>query len=447
MPTARGWLVALCGFLLINVGRVLGAGPVEQVGVALMVLSAAAVVVVRLGRHELGVERRVDPVRSTPETPVSVSLQITNEGRRTAPLMLLEDRLPPGAGQSARFALKGLESNGRRSASYDLRPARRGLYRIGPLSVSFVDPFYLASVHLEARGTTDLLVHPRIERLALPRDIGEQRSLATSTLRMPTGATGEDFYTLRPFVEGDDLRKIHWPSTAKRAKAMIRQEETTWQTRATILLDDRTEAYDPGRAGPSTGAGAAAFERAVEAAASLVDLYYRSRYTYRLVGAHSSGPPPGTGVESFHRCLDLLATVQPSSSPGVDRIAARLAALESEPTPEGTLVVITGTPSAQLAAAAARCRRRFRQVVCIAFPAHRFGAAPTKVRWERERITMEAVRVMTRSGVRSLVSGPDESLGPAWASLSSSRSAPLTDLDGSQSDGRGDGWAPRPELV
>ena len=48
---------------------------------------------------------------------------------------------------------------------------------------------------------------------------------------------------MREYVEGDDLRKIHWPATAKRGGFMIRQEETPWHTRATILLDDRVESH------------------------------------------------------------------------------------------------------------------------------------------------------------------------------------------------------------
>lgn len=427
MPTTRGWLVAASGVVLVVVGRLFGATPLEQVGFGLAVLVAIAVGVVRLGRHDIGVERSVTPERARPGQPVSVTLTLVNRGRGPAPLMLFEDRLPSGLGAVSRFALKGVEAGGHRTTSYEVKPARRGLYAVGPLHMSFMDPFGLAGVRSEAAGTARFLVHPAVERLALPRDMGEQRSLASSALRQPTGAQGEEFYTLREYVEGDDLRKIHWASTAKRRKYMIRQEETPWHTRATVLIDDRAGSFD----------GAYdSFERAVEGAASLADLYHRSGYSLRLVGAHHPGLPQGRGIDNLHRCFDLLATLH--ARPDVpDPLPAKLASLEAGGSPEGTLVVLTGTPSASLAAVCTRARRRFRQVVVVCYPAHRYGSGPTKARWEGEKATMEAIRLLSRSGLRTLVVGPGEPLAIGWTSISS----------GKQHRGGEATWAQRPELV
>jgi len=48
------------------------------------------------------------------------------------------------------------------------------------------------------------------------------------------GRVGDDFYALRPYVVGDDMRKVHWPSTARRDELMVRQDELPWQGRVTI---------------------------------------------------------------------------------------------------------------------------------------------------------------------------------------------------------------------
>jgi uncharacterized protein (DUF58 family) len=141
----------------------------------------------------------------------------------------------------------GIEASGSRRAGFVMKAVRRGRYDIGPLQVGFVDPFGLARVRWRALGVSRFLVHPRVERLATPYDMGERRSLASTARRQPTGARGEDFYTLREYVEGDDLRKVHWPSTAKRGTYMIRQEETPWHTRSTILVDDRAQGHAGGR--------------------------------------------------------------------------------------------------------------------------------------------------------------------------------------------------------
>lgn len=433
MPTVRGYLIGVTALALLIVGRAFGATGVEQLGFGLLVLLLIAVGLVRLGRHELAVERRLAPVRVRAGQKVTASIEITNEGKGAAPLLLLEDRVPAGLASNARFALHGVEPGGHRKTSFTLRAGRRGAYVVGPLQISFVDPFGLSRVRWRALEESRFLVHPRVESLDPPRDTGERRSLASAARRQPTGAQGEDFYTLRDYVEGDDLRKIHWPATAKTGRYMIRQEETPWHTRATVLLDDRSEAHD--------GYGdSSSFERAVEAAASLCDLYSRSGYGWRLSGAQVGGLASGKGVDHLNRCLDLLATIEQSTAQD-DALMIRLAEIETSGIVEAALVVVTGTLTPELAIAMTRCRRRFRQVTVISFPGHRFGSQATKSRWEGESKTIEVVRLLARSSVRAVVLGPDESLANAWAASSQPR---LRSAGSSESEA---GWGLRPELV
>jgi uncharacterized protein (DUF58 family) len=349
---------------------------------------------------------------------VRVSLEIRNRGRGPAPLLLLEDRVPSDVAGRARFALHGVEPKGRRVATYELRPPRRGHYEVGPLTLTSTDPFGLARLESAAAPKASILIHPRIEPLALPRDLGDRRSLAVSALRQPIGAQGEDFYTLREYNEGDDLRKVHWPATAKRGRYMIRQEETPWHNRATVVFDDRASAHD--------GLGdASSFERVVEATASIVDLYQRSGYTYRVAGAAASGLPASKGSAHFSRALDLLATVRPSSAGALDAdpLIARLLEVEASTTGEGTLAVVTGSLTADAAMAITRCRRRFRQVIVVVFPAHRFGTLTTKARWAGEEAVREVVKLLARSATQSIVLGPEESLLSGWDSLTRSASS------------------------
>jgi uncharacterized protein (DUF58 family) len=410
VPTVRGWLTAAIGLGLWATGRIFGVGSLDQIGFALLVLVIIAVVIVNARRHDLSVHRSVSPERARGGQPVEVKLSFTNDGRGAAPLMLIDDRVPLELSGHARFALNGIEPGGTREATYEVRPPRRGRYHIGPLEIGFVDPFGLAQTSDEAAGSTSFLVHPRVEQLALPRDLGQRRSMSVSALRQLSGARGEDFYTMREYAEGDDLRKIHWPSTAKLNKPMIRQEETPWHTRATVLLDDFRSPHD--------GVGdSSSFERCIEAAASLVDLYHRSGYTYRLICGVTPGLPAARGTDHFHRCLDYLAEIE--GSPTKDRaLLIRLAELETASGTEGTLAVVTGNLSGATAVALSGCRRRFRQVVAIVLPAHRFGTDSTRTRWEGEQATHEAVTMLVRSGVPAVVLGQGESIAGGWASLS-----------------------------
>jgi uncharacterized protein (DUF58 family) len=406
VPTGRGWLVISTGVGLWIAGRIFGSGGLEQLGFGLVALVGLALVVVSAGKHRIEVSRSVVPDRVQSGRDIAVELTLKNEGRGSAPLLLIEDRVPAELAGRARFALAGLESGGERTASYPLRPSRRGRYSVGPLTIVFSDPFGVARVRAEAAGSTSFLAYPRIEPLALPRDSGKRRTMAVAARRQPTGAQGEDFYTLREYVEGDDLRHINWPATAKRGRYMVRQEETPWHARATILLDDRKEGYVP-----------ASFERAVEAAASLAELYHRSGYTFRLTGAHHPGGGNSRGAGHLHRCLDHLASVQPSRDDAPRQLGRRLLELESQSSVEGVLIVVAGGLDEHSLQALIRCGRRFKIAVALSFPPHRFATGNTRSRWEGEGASVESSRLLDRSGVKSLVLGPSDRLGASWSAL------------------------------
>ena len=430
MPTARGWIVGGLGGGLAVTGRVFGSEPLVQLGYALIVLVLIAVIVVRLGRHELRVERRVSPERAAPGESVTAHIQVENAGRGSAPLLLLEDALPDGVSGTPRFAIQGIEPGGTRETGYSIVPGRRGRYDIGPLTIAVVDPFGLARLRSAWDATCSVLVHPRIESLSLPKEKGHRRSTSTSASRNPAGMRGEEFYTLREYVEGDDLRRTHWPATAKRGRYMIRQEESPWHTRATVVLDDRATAHD--------GAGtSSSFERAVEAAASLVDLYHRSGYTYRVVAAVDQGTPLARGPQHRSRCLDYLALARPHAERGgEDGLAKRLLELDSSAAQEAALLVVTGTLTQEAAVSLAHAARRFRQAHAISFPGHRFGTQNTKARWNGETQVVETLTILTRAGVGCLALGPDEPLAAAWSTFSQKGEPPKEGP-----------WGLKPELV
>ena len=430
MPTIRGWALTLAGAALWGAGIAFGSEPMETLGFSLVALVFIAMAVVRIGRHDVDIVRQVTPQRANAHQPVTVVLTLTNRGRGSAPLLLLEDKLPYGISGRARFAINGIESRGTRETAYRIEAAARGRFDIGPLEVVISDPFGLARIKSSGVDPSHLLVHPRIEKLSLPRDMGERRAASASALRQPTGPRGEDFYTLREYAEGDELRKIHWPSTARRQKLMIRQEETPWHMRATILVDDRRGTHE--------GEGShSSFEHAIEGAASVVDLYHRSGYGFRLAASHHDGISNGKGANHYNRCLDLLAMLQlrgPRTQDD-DSLVARLTEIEARGAAEETLVVLTGSLDAATANGLARIRRLYKQVVVASWPAHRFGSAPTKSRWEGESEMVRFSTVLARSGVRVLVMGPGERLSQGWSSTSS------------KFRGGDRSWAQKPELV
>ena len=435
MPTARGWLIASTGVGLWIAGRAFGAGALEQLGFGLIALVVIAVVVVKTGKHKISVSRRVTPDRVQAGREVIVTLRLDNEGRGSAPLLLLEDHIPSELSGRARFALNGIEAGGHRQTAYKLRPTRRGRYQVGPLAISISDPFGVARVSTVASDESPFLAYPRTEQLSLPKDSGKRRTTIVSARRQPTGAQGEDFYTLREYVEGDDLRRIHWPATAKRNKYMIRQEETPWHARATVLLDDIAGSY--------TGTG---WERAVEVAASLADLYHRAAYNFRLMCSDEAGVEGGRGTDHFHRCLDVLATVQLTTAANdgddLEPLLLRLLEIESQSSIHGVLSIVTGDISPALTRALTRLSRRFKMVTVVALPTHRYSHHG-RDQAEAEARLVETTRLLDRAGVKVLAIGPGDGLSQAWAGLWS----PSSFAAGRVYREGGELWDRKPELA
>lgn len=120
-----------------------------------------------------------------------------------------------------------------------------------------------------------------------------------------TALHGEDDVGVREYRVGDDLRRIHWRSTARTGETMVRQDDEPARRRALVVLDDRAVAH------AGTGGGGS-FEWAVTAAASVTHLLLGARFEVHLrLASESIGPVlPVAGVE---HALDRLAAVQPSA--------------------------------------------------------------------------------------------------------------------------------------
>ena len=125
---------------------------------------------------------------------------------------------------------------------YPLRPVRRGVHRIGPLVAYGTDPLGLAEFARTVPGTERLLVLPRTVPLH-----GVPHALGSSDGAHGAGASGSgqgrSDVLVRPYRSGDELRRVHWRSTARHDELMVRLEERPWRGGVTVLLDRRAGAH------------------------------------------------------------------------------------------------------------------------------------------------------------------------------------------------------------
>ena len=303
--TRRGWGVLGGSIALGLAGQALGVVElyVLAAGGVGLVMACAGFVLTR--GLDVEASRHLRPPHVYAGDSSRVDLSVRNPTRRRTPVVTLTDALAGGPRQ-ATLLLPPLEPGQAEEARYRLPAERRGVFSVGPLVAERTDAFGLARRTTEVAPVADLTVYPRVDAVQpLPDSPGSDRHL--NAPRAAFGVAGEDFYALRAYEVGDDLRRVHWPSTARRDELMIRQNEMPWQGRATVVLDTRGRFHTD-----------SSFEAAVSAAASILAACWQRRSMVRLVTTDGFDSGFGTGVAHLEVLLSRLALVEPS---GADTLA------------------------------------------------------------------------------------------------------------------------------
>jgi uncharacterized protein (DUF58 family) len=302
--TRRGW--ALLGAVIgLYVGaRLLGLVQLAVLASGGALLIIGALIWVRLHPIDI-VASRVLHERFQVGVDGRVDLTVTARGTRRSPTLSASDSFDRGR-RTARFLVPPLRLGDTGRAAYRIPTERRGRFVIGPLRCTLSDPFGLARYGTRVLGTDEVIIHPRVhEVLALPEAGGEDLDRDTPKLRGQPDAANE-FLTLREYAPGDDLRRVHWRSTARRGTLMVRQDESRRRAPVVVMLDVRPGAHDR-----------ESFEVAVEAAASIVHALDHQARPVELVTSEGKvlGQP---GRRHMAGVLDELAVIEPS---GLDRFA------------------------------------------------------------------------------------------------------------------------------
>ncbi len=295
MPTRRGWAAFATGFCLWVAARFVGSPDLHMVATGIIAMPFLSVLFVHWSQVKLEVHRHLSMVRVFPGTRVVVSLTIRNKGRVTAPFLLLEDGVPPSLGKPARLVLTGIPPQNEQTVSYSVVCRQRGQYRVGPLAVFITDPFGLARVRIQNPLESELIVYPEVEDIQA-RNLAMQGAGSGESAIRHLQHSAAEFFTMREYVTGDDLRRIHWPSVARTGQLMIRQDESTRRSTATLFLDNRNSALGHD--------GSPAFERAVSATATVGKLLSSKGFALRLATVDAPATPVGET-----RLLELLAGV------------------------------------------------------------------------------------------------------------------------------------------
>ena len=347
--TTRGTSFLAAGCAAVLAGWVLGERGLLCVGIALLALPLLAGAAAKRSQYRLGSSRFITPPRVPAGHTARVTLRLENASRGATGLLLAEDTVPYALGARPRYVLDKIERNGTRDLTYPLRSDLRGKFEIGPLQLRMTDSFGLVELSRSLTGKTTFVVTPRVVPLArtvISRSWageGEGRSRLAST-------AGEDDAIPRAYRDGDELRRVHWRSTARYGTLMVRREEQRWRNRATVLLDTRMSAH--------LGSGpASSFEAAVSAAASLgVHISQEG-----LTGQFITDADAIRGGPFFEdSLLDALAVIRMSSRPNLSKPLKELRASGA-----GVILAVMGKLTTAEAQQLAACRTEGSQGIAL----------------------------------------------------------------------------------
>ena len=330
--TRRGRFFITVGVALTVTGIGLGMADLTRIGLLLLALPVLTRLIT--GRHPLtfAVSRTPVPARVEIDQPATVDLQLTNPSRVRSPVLTAEEILDYSLGDRPRTVIPSLRRGETHTLTYAVRSHVRGRHRLGPLALGISDPFGLTNRDLALTGTAEITVLPRVVPL-IDAARGSHGVGSEGTIPHMVALHGEDDVSVRDYRDGDDLRRVHWPATARTGNLMVRQEDRPAMKRAVILLDSRESVH-----GPTTSPS---LEWAVTMAASVVAHTERQGYAVHLVTA---SPDPGIAQETTRTdtSLEALALVTPGPDEDLTGIVHSAGTVVG---PGGLIIAVLGSCS------------------------------------------------------------------------------------------------------
>jgi uncharacterized protein (DUF58 family) len=414
--TTRGRAFVAAGLTLVLCGTGLGFTDLTRIGVLLVALPLLSGVLMR--RHELrfSLERTAVPSRVQVDETSIVTLGIENAGVAASPLLMAEEQLDYALGDRPRFVVPRLRRGDHQEVHYAVRSHVRGRHRLGPLGVRLRDPFGLTTRVAAISGSSDVLVLPRIVPLGGGRPPGSGVG-AEGAIPHMVALHGEDDVSIRAYRDGDDLRRIHWPATAKTGELMVRQEDRPARRRAAIMLDSRAR----GHHGSGTSGS---FEWAVTACASVAVHLLERAYAVHLICDETAEDSRATTALEVDPLLDVLAMAETGSD---DQFAEVLQAAHPVTASGGLVLAVLTDLDEELARRVAALRQPGGTALAILLDPHGFsagrrrasaGAGQDEVARTARADELACVSVLRGAGWTVAVVGAGDDIASVWHALS-----------------------------
>ena len=405
--TARGRIFLIAGIVVVLVAMVAGQRDVMRLGLLLAALPVIAVILVSRARLRMSCERMIEPAQVPLGSPMKGQIILGQDGRLPAAILLLEDVVPRELGSRPRFLVDKADQSWRRVVEYPLLGRVRGRFSTGPLTVRTADPFGLVQLDRQFVATSEVMVTPRVVPLPTIRATGGAGSTGEARPHR-IGVVGQDDILVREYRHGDDVRRIHWRSTARWGDLMVRREEQAWDPSASVLLDSRTAAH-AGRGMQNS------MEWAISAAASIAIHFLDDGFGIEIYEAdgplHIAGSMGQHSSASQELVVNRLTDLRPRSTTTM-HYAVESATIDR---PGQLVIAIMGRMSAEDANSLLRVRRNRAYGLAMVMDVDTFADEPAG---ERQRAQHELAMQILRDNQWRVIEVPrGMGVSEAWTAL------------------------------
>ena len=295
---------------------------------------------------QLTITRFVPDPRVARGDPINVEYRVSNRRRRRSAPATIVDIAEPAAAtgpvkpEVIRTAVPAVEHLDRVDVSGQIPTSRRGVFTVGPWALERLDPLGLAVGSVASSVTSTIIVHPRVYTLGGP--YGDMHSVQEEAmLRRSRSDPLSGFVSLREYVDGDDPRLIHWPTSARMGTLMLREHVELRRPEFTVVLDTADSSGDPGHPG-NPDQFEADFEEMVDVTASIAVHALRAGVEVRLRTTSREFPGAHLALEHDTQVLDLLTPVIPTPAASTVSLAETLYGQAANQRHGAMVVVVTG---------------------------------------------------------------------------------------------------------
>jgi uncharacterized protein (DUF58 family) len=314
--TGRGRHVLILGGATYLAAWLAGSTPLYPVATGLLLAAAGARLWVGTATRPLLLRRRLQEGPHVEGDDVTVTVELEREGPVPPPSVTLVEQI-------GRLGERATPMRARR-ARYVLRGLPRGRYAFESARAVIEDPFGLARAEVPLQERAALLVQPRVTDLDALFSDGAGASWGGRRLLLQR-TSGFDVHSVREYDHGDSLRRVHWPSTARRGELMVKELEDSPREEVAVVLD---------------GAPSPVFDLQARIAGSLVRAQARRGRAALLVvtGLTEEQAHVRSLAADWRVALDLLAAAEPHPGRNIEAVVGRVGA------PEVVLVTASLTP-------------------------------------------------------------------------------------------------------